>query len=64
MPNTYVIKCAHGPHSLGYLSIYSDSETVVTKQAARHFSSLFDADCYAAALDMQFPSWTHTVETL
>ena len=64
MPNTYVIKAKCGEHTQGYISIYADKETVQTKQAARYFSCLLDADCYAAALDMQYPGWSHIVEVL
>lgn len=66
MSNIYVIKCSIGnsPEVGGYLSIYSDTEYTITRAAARHFDSLLSADSYAAALDMQYPGWTHIVEVL
>lgn len=64
MPNTYVIKCNVGNHTLGYVSLHGDKEAVQTKVAAKQFDSLLSADSYAAALDMQYPGWSHIVEVL
>lgn len=61
MPNVYVIKI----ESYGYLGVSNtDTLVVADKQQAKRFHCLLDADCYAAALDMQYSGWTHTVEVL
>lgn len=61
MPNVYVIKI----ESYGYLGVSNtDTLVVADKQQAKRFHCLLDADCYAAAMDMEFPVHNHIVEVL
>lgn len=62
MPNVYVIRGEFDDWNYGYVTNQEDVYAV-DKKRARCFSSLLEADSYAAALDMD-GKWTHTVEVL
>lgn len=65
MANAYIVRvvsCPDGTNA-GWLT-HDDDLTSTDKSKARVFSSLLSADSYAAAMDIQYPEWQHTVEVL